>query len=205
MNDQKEWSELPQFIFIPLVILAMMIISSCTAGGERNVEDPQEPGATIDSAGKSDEDQMDDNDAENDGQIVDQQPAPMTRSDRLTPPSKPPASFERVPELNETPVVGEVPQEIMELVIADVSDKADAGKESINVLRAEHVVWPDGSLGCAKPGEIYTQAQVPGYWVILDADNVTFDYRITEQGYFMYCEKPGSLIKPGDLGGTPEM
>jgi len=205
MNDQKEWSQLPQFIFIPLVILAMMIISSCTAGGERAVEDPQEPGATIGSAGQSNEDQMDDNDSENEANVADEDPTPMTRSDRLAPPSEPPGSVERVPELNETPVVGEVPQEIMDLVIADVSDIADAEKESINVLRAEYVVWPDGSLGCARPGEMVTQAQVTGYWVILDADNVTFDYRITEQGYFMHCEKPGSIIKPGDLGGTPEM
>lgn len=39
----------------------------------------------------------------------------------------------------------------------------------IAVDEVEDVVWNDGSLGCAKPGMMYTQALVPGY-------KVTFSY-----------------------------
>ncbi len=47
----------------------------------------------------------------------------------------------------------------------------------------------------AKPDEVYTQATVPGYWVVLDAAGQVLDYRATEQGAFRLCEGmalPGS-------------
>jgi hypothetical protein len=38
------------------------------------------------------------------------------------------------------------------------------------VVQAEAVTWPDGALGCPEPGIVYTQALVPGYWVVVEAE-----------------------------------
>ena len=38
--------------------------------------------------------------------------------------------------------------------------------------------WNDGSLGCPQPGELYTQALVDGFQVLLEVDGEEFDYRV---------------------------
>ena len=116
------------------------------------------------------------------------------RKDRLGEPNLP-GGLERVKPTAGNPVIGEVPGEILADIITDLVGRTETARDSIKVLRAEAVVWNDGSLGCPQPGEYYTQAQVPGYWVVLDAGGDVFDYRVTENGYFTLCEGPG-LVQP---------
>ena len=54
----------------------------------------------------------------------------------------------------------------------------------------EPLTWSDGSLGCARPGQAYTQALVPGYQVVLEVEGRQYDYRATERGYYVLCELP---------------
>ena len=46
------------------------------------------------------------------------------------------------------------------------------------VVKAEPMTWNDGSLGCPAPGQVYTQALVEGFHVILEVDGREFDYRV---------------------------
>lgn len=95
--------------------------------------------------------------------------------------------------------VGEVPDEIIEKIIGDLTTRIAASRADIKVLRAESLIWNDGSLGCGKPGEMYTQALVPGYHVILDHGGHMFDYRATQTGFFKLCEQP-TIARPGASG-----
>ena len=47
---------------------------------------------------------------------------------------------------------------------------------SVTVVEVKPVTWPDSALGCPSPGEMYTQALVPGYEVRLSAGNKTGVY-----------------------------
>lgn len=91
-------------------------------------------------------------------------------------------------------VVGEVPESLLARIVADAAQRTGVEPEQIKVTRAESLIWSDGSLGCAKPDEVYTQATVPGYWVVLDAAGKVMDYRATEQGAFRLCE---GMVLPG--------
>lgn len=86
--------------------------------------------------------------------------------------------------------VGSVPEAIVSSVLADASRLSDLPEESLSVVRAEAVDWPDGSLGCPEPGKLYTQAIVAGYWVIVESPDRVFDYRITADGRLELCEDP---------------
>jgi hypothetical protein len=59
------------------------------------------------------------------------------------------------------------------------------------VIRDQAVTWSDGSLGCPQPGVFYTQALVPGYWVVLQVGDQEYDYRASERGHFVLCEGGG--------------
>lgn len=107
---------------------------------------------------------------------------------------------ERVPPLKETAFTGEVPEELMRDIVDDLVERTGADRATIEVLRAEAVVWNDGSLGCPQPGVMYTQALVAGYWVELNCDGKPFDYRASESGFFFLCEQS---LQPG-AGTAPD-
>ena len=56
------------------------------------------------------------------------------------------------------------------------------------MVRAEAVLWNNGSLGCPKPGEFYIQIMINGYWVVLKVEGVEYDYRVSDKGSFKLCE-----------------
>ena len=97
---------------------------------------------------------------------------------------------ERVPTSTVTPPTGEVPDEVMESILARVRQQLDVDTlDGIEVTRAEAVTWPDGSLGCPEPGEFYTQALVEGFHVELTFDGQTFDYRVGGPENIKLCER----------------
>lgn len=107
-------------------------------------------------------------------------PADLRRADA-------PRPVERVPPAP-LQVAGEAPAEILARVRADASGRAGVRSDETQVLRDQSVTWNDGSLGCPRPGEIYTQALVPGYWIVLLAAGHEYDYRVNSQGMFRLCD-----------------
>jgi hypothetical protein len=101
----------------------------------------------------------------------------------ITPPATP------VPTLTgETPpVYGEVPQGILDPILKEAAALAKVAREQLVIVRAEPVVWNDGSLGCPEPGMMYTQALVNGYWVVIKAAGQTYDFRVGRGGSFRLC------------------
>ena len=113
-----------------------------------------------------------------------------------------PPGLERVETPEIKPVVGEVPEDLMAEIIADLVERSGAAREEIHVIRAEAVVWNDGALGCPQKGQFYIQMLINGYWVVLEVEGVEYDYRVSDKGYFTLCEgRDGLLISPP---GIPE-
>jgi hypothetical protein len=54
--------------------------------------------------------------------------------------------------------------------------------EDIKVLAVEPVEWPDGCLGLAAPDQMCTQAIVPGYRLVLEAQGQSYIFRTNEDG-----------------------
>jgi len=94
---------------------------------------------------------------------------------------------------NLQPVVGEIPEKLLEEIIADLVQRSGTSREDIQVVKAEAIVWNDGSLGCPKPGEFYIQILVSGYWIVMQVKGVEYDYRASDNGHFILCERNGEL------------
>jgi hypothetical protein len=86
------------------------------------------------------------------------------------------------------PVTGEAPAKLLEDIRADLAERSQARQEEMVVIRDQAVTWRDGSLGCPQPGMMYTQALVPGYWVVIQVGDVEYDYHAAESGHFVLCE-----------------
>ena len=113
------------------------------------------------------------------------------------------SSEEELPEpastIESQPATGEVPDDVMKVILDDFEEFIGTSRESVEVVRAETAVWSDGSLGCPKPGEVYTQSPTEGYWVVLSHNGTEYDYRATNTSYFFLCNNP---LPPGS-GGAP--
>ena len=80
--------------------------------------------------------------------------------------------------------------EFIELALADAAAERGVAEEDIEVVRAEEVEWPDGARGCPEEGEMYTQAIVPGYLVVLEIDGEQHHYHGGEGEQPFHCEDP---------------
>ncbi|CAN5830940.1 hypothetical protein BH24CHL6_BH24CHL6_00930 [soil metagenome] len=143
-----------------LLLLASMLIASCTAA----------PAPAEETASAS--------------------PSPAV-SPSAQDPTRPPTGTPPISTVPPTPapVVGEVPTEILAAVVDEAAALAGVSAGEVEVLRAEQVIWSDGSLGCPVPGTNYTQEPVDGYWVELRAGEETFDFRLGSTGVAQLCEQ----------------
>lgn len=98
------------------------------------------------------------------------------------------------------PVAPNAPMTIASLEQASQAALADAARRSglavgaLQLVSAERVTWPDGSLGCPEPGMLYTQALVPGYRIRIRAGATTLDYHAGLRGAPRLC--PAGQAQP---------
>ena len=94
--------------------------------------------------------------------------------------------------------VAEMPQEVIAKARAALAQQVGAtAADSARVVTAEEVTWPNGALGCPQPGRMYTQALVPGYRVVFEADGKTYAYHASRAAGFKYCKLPAAGLAPG--------
>ena len=81
----------------------------------------------------------------------------------------------------------QVPEAILDRVVSEAAKLAHLSREQVMIIRAEAVVWNDGSLGCPEPGIEYAQALVNGYWVVIKAAGKMYDFRAGRDGNLRLC------------------
>lgn len=150
-----------------LVLASLIGLSACAGPGPGTTDDPEPVSA--------------------DRESVRRQESSVRSLERLERVEQPPGP--------EPGLSGEVPAELMERIRADAAGRLGVAPDGLSVDRAESVTWPDGSLGCPRAGEVYTQAPEPGYWVVLRAGERQLDYRARANGYFRLCEPRVPLPK----------
>lgn len=94
---------------------------------------------------------------------------------------------------------GDIPAAMLEQVIADAASGTGVDPSAVEVISAEAVTWPDGSLGCPQPDQMYTQALVPGYRVILDVDGEEMSFHASDDGVFTHCADPQDPVDDGTV------
>jgi hypothetical protein len=87
--------------------------------------------------------------------------------------------------------------------LTDAARRTGLKRTELEVLSAEAVTWPDGSLGCPQPGMMYTQALVPGCRIRVSAGAETLDYHTGRSGAPMFCPA-GRAQAPVGVAGTSE-
>ena len=86
-----------------------------------------------------------------------------------------------------------VPAAKLQAIHTDLAGRGVA-TDQVQVVSAEQVTFSDGSLGCPSPGVQYTQAQVDGMRIVVQAQGRTYDYRFGTTDTPKLCEQPGPRV-----------
>jgi hypothetical protein len=85
----------------------------------------------------------------------------------------------------------------------DLAGRLSVGVDQIDLIEAEAVVWPDSSLGCPRPGMMYTQVQHDGSLIRLRVGKRIYDYHSGGNRPPFLCEqatKSDGLVPPPGSG-----
>lgn len=99
---------------------------------------------------------------------------------------------------------GPVPEAVLErpdvqTAVADFAQRMDVPVDEVEVVGFAEVTWSDGSIGCPKPGMMYTQALVPGQQLVLRAGGTLASYHSGRGKPFSYCAHP---VAPAATGSS---
>lgn len=136
--------------------------------------------------------------APNDTSVARATVAPVTPTVVVVQPAiSPPPLLQEPPALpTEAPILGEVPADLMDKIIADLVQRTGAERSAIVTVVSEFTTWSDGSMGCPQPGVEYTQAPVDGYRVVLRVGAAEYDYRSSTRGFFFLCTPRSASMPP---------
>jgi hypothetical protein len=96
-----------------------------------------------------------------------------------------------------TAPAGTLSDAVLATIVADAAAATGVDPATVTVVSAKPVTWMDGSLGCPKPGVMYTQSVVPGFRVIVRAGDQKFDYRVGRGGTAKRCDSGMSVGSDG--------
>jgi hypothetical protein len=80
-----------------------------------------------------------------------------------------------------------IPADHWAALLADL-ERRHVPTGGLEVITARAVTWNDGSLGCPKPGMMYTQMLVDGYQVVVKVGGTSYDYRFGSTSAPRLCE-----------------
>lgn len=196
--------------FITFVIICAVVFSACGASGSIPIQEistatPIPPTGTLEAGTQSEVATPNPTESDEvDSATGDAAVEAATEVEAATPLPQPtlgplsPVIVGTIDFPGEPLPASEIPADLLDKVLADLQQRFSISRESIRVSRFDAIMWNDGSLGCPQPGLFYTQALVEGYWMILQADGVAYDYRASKKGYFFLCEQK----LPGELRAT---
>jgi hypothetical protein len=146
--------------------------------------------------------------------ITDPYPAPpatggVVEGEGSAPPQGSLTALPLVPELiiTEESMTGTPPpilagfEGLVDLARTDLAQRLGIAAEEIEVLEARAVVWPDGSLGCPRPGLLYPQVQVEGARILLAVGKQKYAYHSGGGRAPFLCENLGDAPPPAGSPG----
>jgi hypothetical protein len=95
-------------------------------------------------------------------------------------PTEEPSSSDQEPSPTNIPAEELTPAQLAAVTV--LSENMGLSAESIRLVSTEAVEWPDGCLGVQEEGVMCTQAIVPGFRIILEANGREVEYRTNEDG-----------------------
>jgi hypothetical protein len=85
-----------------------------------------------------------------------------------------------------------IPPEASSAIDAALSDAAShlgVSRAQLAVVQVQAQQWPDASLGCPQPGQLYSQVVTPGYLVVISTAGKQLEYHTNDGARVTLCRE----------------
>lgn len=92
-------------------------------------------------------------------------------------------------------------QSLIEKAKENLAQRLSISSSQIDLMSATEVVWPNSSLGCPQEGMVYADVLTPGYLILLNANNMDYEYHASKGTEVIYCANPTPPVPdaPSDI------
>jgi hypothetical protein len=80
-------------------------------------------------------------------------------------------------------------QAAVDAALSDAAAHLGVGRDVLRVTQVEPHQWPDASLGCPRPGILYSQVVTPGYLVIVNGSDKQLEYHTDARARVVLCRE----------------
>jgi len=90
-----------------------------------------------------------------------------------------------VPAEEQEPTPTHIPVDLtpaQRAALTALTDQLSLTADKITLVSTDAVTWPDGCLGIVRMGMLCTQAEVPGFKIILEADGKKYEFHTNQDG-----------------------
>ena len=81
------------------------------------------------------------------------------------------------------------PQPALDAALSDAAAHLGVSSATLKVDQVEPRQWGDSSLGCPKPGQMYSQIVTPGYVVVISGAGRQLEYHTDTRGHVVLCQE----------------
>jgi hypothetical protein len=78
-------------------------------------------------------------------------------------------------------------QQQVDMCKVEIAEHLGVEADAVTLSGATPVTWRSGALGCPEPGMNYTQALVPGVWIMMRSGDGVYRCHATQTGAPFYC------------------
>ena len=75
----------------------------------------------------------------------------------------------------------------LQAVLSDAAKRTGTHARDLKIVRTEQKNWPNGGLGCPRPGEMYTQIITPGWLIEIRSGERVLEYHTDGKERFVLC------------------
>lgn len=168
-------------VWITLLVTMVFVLYGCSPSrmlGDDSLvvpsADPKGPASTVDPSAK-----------------------PQNPSTKVAPLPQPVSPIQGT----DTPMASPLPtpyqsdlQNLINIATEDMAERFSIPKAEIEVEAAYSVIWPDAGLGCSQSGMASAQVLTPGYLILLEHNDMNYEYHADKGTYVTYCENPSAPI-----------
>jgi hypothetical protein len=80
-------------------------------------------------------------------------------------------------------------QAAVDAALSDAASHLGVSTRDLQVVRVEARQWGDSSLGCPKPGLMYSQIVTPGYLIVISGAGKQLEYHSDTRGRVVLCQE----------------
>jgi hypothetical protein len=80
-------------------------------------------------------------------------------------------------------------QPAVDAALSDAASHLGVATRDLHVDRVEARQWSDSSLGCPKPGLMYSQIVTPGYLIVISGAGKQLEYHSDTRGRVVLCQE----------------